>query len=408
MNLEIFHPSKVCNGIINIKGSKSITNRLLFLQSLYPSIKIINESNSEDTYVMKKALNSKNNFIDIGHAGTAMRFLTSYFSIVKDRQIILTGSKRMEERPIKILVDALRKLGAKILYQKKEGFPPIKIIGTDLMSKDISLSSNISSQYISSLMLLAPIIENGLRIKLIGKVTSEPYIKMTLELLKELGINSIFKKNIIEIKPKRKINQVSYKVESDWSSASYFYSLIALCNEGEIVLNNFNKKSIQGDSCLAKIYYLLGVMTKFDNGKLILSKKKIEIKNVLNLNLVNSPDIAQTIAVTCLGLGINCNLKGLHTLKIKETDRLLALKNEMTKLGSEISITNDSFHLKKINNTLNKSCLIKTYNDHRMAMAFAPLSINYPIQIEDFEVVKKSYPNFWTDLESIGFKTITS
>ena len=408
MNLEIFHPSKVCNGIINIKGSKSITNRLLFLQSLYPSIKIINESNSEDTAVMKKALNSKNNFIDIGHAGTAMRFLTSYFSIVKDRQIILTGSKRMEERPIKILVDALRKLGAKILYQKKEGFPPIKIIGTDLMSKDISLSSNISSQYISSLMLLAPIIENGLRIKLIGKVTSEPYIKMTLELLKELGINSFFKKNIIEIKPKRKINQVSYKVESDWSSASYFYSLIALCNEGEIVLNNFNKKSIQGDSCLAKIYYLLGVMTKFDNGKLILSKKKIEIKNVLNLNLVNSPDIAQTIAVTCLGLGINCNLKGLHTLKIKETDRLLALKNEMTKLGSEISITNDSFHLKKINNTLNKSCLIKTYNDHRMAMAFAPLSINYPIQIEDFEVVKKSYPNFWTDLESIGFKTITS
>ena len=408
MNLEIFHPSKVCNGVINIKGSKSITNRLLFLQSLYPSIKIINESNSEDTAVMKKALNSKNNFIDIGHAGTAMRFLTSYFSTAKDREIILTGSKRMEERPIKILVDALRKLGAKILYQKNEGFPPIKIIGTDLMSKDISLSSNISSQYISSLMLLAPIIDNGLRIKLIGKVTSEPYIKMTLELLKELGINSFFKKNIIEIKPKKKINQISYKVESDWSSASYFYSLIALCNEGEIVLNNFNKKSIQGDSCLAKIYYLLGVMTKFDNGRLILSKKKIEIKNVLNLNLVNSPDIAQTIAVTCLGLGISCNLKGLHTLKIKETDRLIALKNEMTKLGSEISITNNSFHLKKINNSLNKSCLIKTYNDHRMAMAFAPLSINYPIQIEDFEVVKKSYPNFWTDLESIGFKTITS
>ena len=408
MNLEIFHPSKVCNGLVNIKGSKSISNRLLFLKSLYPSIKIINESNSEDTNVMKKALKSNDNIIDIGHAGTAMRFLTSYFSIVKDRQIILTGSKRMEERPIKILVDALRKLGAKILYQKKEGFPPLIIIGTDLMSKDISLSSNISSQYISSLMLLAPIIDNGLRIKLIGKVTSEPYIKMTLELLKELGINSIFKKNIIEIKPKKKINQVSYKVESDWSSASYFYSLIALCNEGEIVLNNFNKKSIQGDSCLAKIYYSLGVMTKFDNGRLILSKKKIEIKNVLNLNLVNSPDIAQTIAVTCLGLGINCNLKGLHTLKIKETDRLLALKNEMTKLGSEISITNDSFHIKKINNTLNKSCLIKTYNDHRMAMAFAPLSINYPIQIEDFEVVKKSYPNFWTDLESIGFKTITS
>jgi len=408
MNLEIFHPSKVCNGVINIKGSKSITNRLLFLQSLYPSIKIINESNSEDTAVMKKALNSKNNFIDIGHAGTAMRFLTSYFSITKHREIILTGSKRMQERPIKILVDALRKLGAKILYQKNEGFPPIKIIGTDLMSKDISLSSNISSQYISSLMLLAPIIDNGLRIKLIGKVTSEPYIKMTLELLKELGINSFFKKNIIKIKPKKKINQISYKVESDWSSASYFYSIIALCEDGEIVLNNFNKKSLQGDSCLVKIYDLLGVLTRFDNGSLILSKKKIEVKNELNINLIDSPDIAQTIAVTCFGLGLNCNLKGLHTLKIKETDRLIALKNEMTKLGSEITITNDSFHIKKINNTLNKSCLIKTYNDHRMAMAFVPLSINYPIQIEDFDVVKKSYPNFWTDLESIGFETITS
>ena len=406
MNLEIFHPSKVCNGVINIKGSKSITNRLLFLQSLYPSIKIINESNSEDTAVMKKALNSKNNFIDIGHAGTAMRFLTSYFSTVKDREIILTGSKRMEERPIKILVDALRKLGAKILYQKNEGFPPIKIIGTDLMSKDISLSSNISSQYISSLMLLAPIIDNGLRIKLIGKVTSEPYIKMTLELLKELGINSFIKKNIIKIKPKKKINQISYKVESDWSSASYFYSIIALCEDGEIVLNNFNKKSLQGDFCLVDIYDSLGVSSRFDNGRLILSKKKIKVKNVLNLNLIDSPDIAQTIAVTCFGLGIKCNLKGLHTLKIKETDRLVALKNEITKLGSEVSVTNNSFHLKKIKKNENKNYLIKTYNDHRMAMAFAPLSIIYPIQIQNFEVVKKSYPNFWIDLESIGFKTI--
>ena len=257
-------------------------------------------------------------------------------------------------------------------------------------------------------MLLAPIIDNGLRIKLIGKVTSEPYIKMTLDLLKELGINSFFKKNIIKIKPKKKINQISYKVESDWSSASYFYSIIALCEDGEIVLNNFNKKSLQGDSCLVKIYDLLGVLTRFDNGSLILSKKKIEVKNELNINLIDSPDIAQTIAVTCFGLGLNCNLKGLHTLKIKETDRLIALKNEMTKLGSEITITNDSFHLKKINNTLNKSCLIKTYNDHRMAMAFVPLSINYPIQIEDFDVVKKSYPDFWSDLENIGFNITKS
>ena len=408
MNLEIFHPSKVCNGVINIKGSKSITNRLLFLQSLYPSIKIINESNSEDTAVMKKALNSKNNFIDIGHAGTAMRFLTSYFSTVKDREIILTGSKRMQERPIKILVDALKKIGAKISYQKKEGFPPLKIIGSNLKSKDIFLPANISSQYISSLILLAPILDNGLRIKLIGEITSIPYIKMTLKLLKELGVKSFFKKNIIEISPKKKINPISYKVESDWSSASYFYSIIALCKEGEIVLNNFNKKSLQGDSCLINIYDSLGVSSRFDDGRLILSKKKIEVKNILNLNLIDSPDIAQTIAVTCFGLSLNCNLKGLHTLKIKETDRLAALKTEMTKLGAEINITKNSFHLKNINNNIKKSNFLKTYDDHRMAMAFAPLSIHYPIQIEDFEVVKKSYPGFWNDLESIGFKTVKS
>ena len=408
MNLEIFHPSKICNGTINIKGSKSISNRLLFLQAIYPSIKIINLSNSEDTFIMKKALKSKNNLIDIGHAGTAMRFLTSYFSSIKDREIILTGSKRMQERPIKILVDVLKKLGAKISYEKKEGFPPIKIIGSNLKVNNVFLPANISSQYISSLILLAPILDNGLRIELIGQITSAPYIKMTIDILKALGINSFFEQKIIKIIPKKEIKNITYKVESDWSSASYFYSIIALCEEGEIVLNNFNKKSLQGDSCLVKIYDLLGVFTRFDNGSLILTKKKIEVKNELNINLIDSPDIAQTIAVTCFGLGLNCNLKGLHTLKIKETDRLVSLKKEITKLGSEVIITEDSFHLKKINNKINKSCLIKTYNDHRMAMAFAPLSINYPIQIEDFDVVKKSYPDFWSDLENIGFNITKS
>ena len=408
MKLEIFHPSKVCNGVINIKGSKSISNRLLFLKSLYPSIKIINESNSEDTNVMKKALKSKHNIIDIGHAGTAMRFLTSYFSILKDREIILTGSKRMQERPIKILVDVLKKIGAKISYTKKEGYPPLKIIGSNLKANNVFLPANVSSQYISSLILLAPILDKGLRIELIGEISSAPYINMTLDILKELGINSFFEKNIIKITPKKEIKNILYKVESDWSSASYFYSIIALCEDGEIVLNNFNKKSLQGDSCLVKIYDSLGVLSRFDNGRLILSKKKIEVKNELNINLIDSPDIAQTIAVTCLGLGLNCNLKGLHTLKIKETDRLVSLKNEITKLGSEVIITENSFHLNKTNNNIKKSCLIKTYNDHRMAMAFAPLSVNCPIQIEDFDVVKKSYPNFWSDLENIGFNITKS
>jgi len=406
MFLSLKNDSRNCFGSLRIFGSKSESNRLLILKAIFPGIKIRNISDSDDTKILSNALNSKSNEIDVNHAGTAMRFLTAFFSSIPGRKIILTGSNRMQERPIKILVEALKKLGAKISYEKIEGFPPLKIIGSNLKSKDISLPANISSQYISSLMLLAPTLDNGLRIKLIGEITSIPYIKMTLELLKELGINSFLKKNIIEVSPKKKVNQFSYKVESDWSSASYFYSIIALCKEGEIVLNNFNKKSLQGDFCLVDIYDSLGVSSRFDNGRLILSKKKIKVKNVLNLNLIDSPDIAQTIAVTCFGLGIRCNLKGLHTLKIKETDRLVALKNEITKLGSEVSVTNNSFHLKKIKKNENKNYLIKTYNDHRMAMAFAPLSISYPIQIQNFEVVKKSYPNFWIDLESIGFKTI--
>ena len=243
-----------------------------------------------------------------------MRFLTSYFSILKDREIILTGSKRMQERPIKILVDVLKKIGAKISYTKKEGYPPLKIIGSNLKANNVFLPANVSSQYISSLILLAPILDKGLRIELIGEISSAPYINMTLDILKELGINSFFEKNIIKITPKKEIKNILYKVESDWSSASYFYSIIALCEDGEIVLNNFNKKSLQGDSCLVKIYDSLGVLTRFDNGRLILSKKKIEVKNELNINLIDSPDIAQTIAVTCLGLGLNCNLKGLHTV----------------------------------------------------------------------------------------------
>ena len=398
---------------INVPGSKSIANRALILSFLTKSnTKFKNLPDSDDVLYMQKALKklkSKDKKISIntGNAGTTTRFLTA-ISPLLEKEIKIDGNKRMQERPIKILVDALKKLGAKISYQKKEGFPPLKIIGSNLKSKDIFLPANISSQYISSLILLAPILDNGLRIKLIGEITSIPYIKMTVKLLTELGVKSVFKYNTIEISPKRDLNPISYKVESDWSSASYFYSIIALCEEGEIVLNNFNNKSLQGDSCLVNIYDSLGVSSRFDNGRLILSKKKIEVKNVLNLNLIDSPDIAQTIAVTCFGLGLNCNLKGLHTLKIKETDRLDALKTEMTKLGAEINITKNSFHLKNINKNINKSNLLKTYNDHRMAMAFAPLSINYPIQIEDFEVVKKSYPGFWNDIESIGFKTIKS
>jgi len=404
MYLNLFHPSKICQGSIEVTGSKSISNRLLFMQSLYPSIKIYNESKSEDTLVMKKGLKSKNKIIDIGDAGTAMRFLTSYFSTRKGREVILTGSKRMQERPINILVEALNNLGAKIFYEKKEGFPPIKIIGNNLISNYVKLSANVSSQYISSLILLAPTLKNGLKIELIGNITSMPYIKMTLRLLKDLGINSILNKNFIQIDPKKEINNISYKIESDWSSASYYYSIMALCESGEIKLSDYKKNSLQGDSCLVKIYESLGVSSKFNDGSLILLKNKKVTSNKINLNLIDSPDIAQTIAVTCFGLGIDCQLTGLHTLKIKETDRLFALKTEMTKLGADISIFDNSLYLRKTNKKFNQNCLVESYNDHRMAMAFAPLSIKVPIQINDFKVVDKSYPNFWIDLERIGFQ----
>jgi 3-phosphoshikimate 1-carboxyvinyltransferase len=408
MHIELSHFSKECNGSINITGSKSISNRLLIIQSYFPSIKINNCSNSDDTNFLKLALKSDKNIIDINHAGTAMRFLTSFFSLQFGRRVTLTGSKRMQERPIKILVDALISLGAKILYDKNEGFPPLTITGSNLSSSEIKLPSNVSSQYISSLILIGPKMKNGLKIELTGNVTSRPYIKMTLKILSELGVRSSFINNIITVKPKKNINRTTIKIESDWSSASYYYSVMALCDYGQIKLNSFNKESLQGDCCLTSIYESLGVCSKYDGDTLTLSKNKKKLKKTISIDLINSPDIAQTIAVTCFGLGIGCELKGLHTLKIKETDRLSALYIELSKLGADISVTANSLLLLEPKNNFKKGCTVFTYEDHRMAMAFAPLSLKIPIKIQDPQVVNKSYPDFWKDFQSIGFQCIES
>ena len=397
---------KKCVGEIKITGSKSETNRLLILKELFKKISLSNISNSDDSNVMRKALNSDESIIDIGHAGTAMRFLTSFYAISDGREIVLTGSERMRERPIKILVDALNELGANIKYTGNKGYPPLKIKGKNISGGEIILPSNISSQYLTSLLLIGPRLKNGLKIKLSGQITSYPYVKLTLEFLKRIGVDleikrdSIFVKNITDIKEK------NIKIESDWSSASYFFSAVALSRFSNLKLSFFSTDSLQGDSILVKLYKKLGVVSKIKNGNLLLSKNsKFQKPNFINLNLNDTPDLAQTIAVTCLGLKINCQLNGLHTLKIKETDRLVALKNEISKFGASVKITNDSLHLIAKKN-LKHDVEIDTYNDHRMAMAFAPLALKNNLKIKNEQVVTKSYPAFWKDLQSIGFQVI--
>ena len=405
MSYLISHNNNSFSNSFEISGSKSESNRLLILNSIYGNLKIDNLSNSDDTVILDKYITSLENQIDVHHAGTAMRFLTALLSIKTNKQFVITGSNRMKERPIKILVDALNKLGANISYCDKNGYPPLMIKGQDIVGGEISLSSQISSQYISALMLIAPILKKGLLINLEGQITSKPYLEMTLAILKKIGINCYFKNNIISIESCATINNSSISVESDWSSLSYFYSTVALSSSSELNIGTFYKSSIQGDIRLSDIYTKLGVETKFIESSSRVSLKKINDFNRpdhIDLDLTENPDIAQTIAVTCFGLGISCDLFGLHTLKIKETDRLEALKTELSKLGAIVKITNNSFHLSS-SFSINTDISIETYNDHRMAMAFAPLALKTPLTIKNPEVVTKSYKDFWKDLKSLDF-----
>ena len=416
MNLLLQSSSIQQPASIKITGSKSETNRLLLLQALFPNLTLENTSNSDDSEVMSRALNSQltthnSQLIDVHHAGTAMRFLTSFFAIQEGKEVVLTGSSRMKERPIKILVDALNQLGAEISYEENEGFPPIKIRGKKLTQNKVSLPANVSSQYISALLLIAPKLENGLELTLEGEITSIPYIKMTLALLNEIGVTTSFVGNEISVKSQFTIHNSQFTIESDWSSASYWYSIVALSEIGfQVTLSSYKENSLQGDSALVEIYKNLGIETVFNKNEITIHKVENlkpdpsdnELaKQTLNFELNNCPDIAQTIAVTCFGLGIGCNLHGLHTLKIKETDRLEALKIELTKLGAKVSVTNNSLTLES-SNIIHQNVAINTYQDHRMAMAFAPLALKVSLTINEAEVVSKSYPGFWEDLEIIG------
>ena len=400
MNLSL-KSTQLEDAHIVIPGSKSESNRLLILRSLFKKLSLENISNSDDTNYLLNALSSKSSTIDIGHAGTAMRFLTSYFSLTTKKEIELRGSQRMHNRPIKTLVDSLREIGASIHYIDKEGYPPLLIKPSELISKNLIIDSSTSSQYISSLLLIAPKISGGLKIQLTGRETSKPYIDMTISLLKKIGVEITKTENKISVCELQKIEFKKHHIESDWSSASYFYSVVALAKIGySLKLSKFYFKSLQGDSKVADIYKSFGVKTTYLDDLVIL--KKIESNTEkFSFDLISNPDLAQTICVTCLGLGIKCNLTGLHTLKIKETDRLFALKNELSKFNLKVKITDDSISFDNVD-FLKPNVVIETYDDHRMAMSFACLATKVKIIIKEPEVVSKSYSSFWSDLERIA------
>jgi len=383
---------------ISLPASKSISNRALILNALaYSPYEIENLSDCDDTRVMVKALDSSDTTFDIGAAGTAMRFLTAFLSKTVGEWVI-TGSERMKQRPIKLLVDALNKLGARIEYVEKEGFPPLRIFGSALTGGEIHLSGGVSSQYISALMMIAPYMQNGLKIILDGKIISKPYIEMTLKMMAEFGAIVRFKENEITIKPQT-YKPIRYKVESDWSAASYWYEILSILGKGEIFLKGLYENSFQGDSKVAVLFEQLGVKTEYQSEGVLITATKNNV-SAFEYDFVDQPDLAQTFAVTCCLKGIPFNFNGLQSLKIKETDRIVALTNELHKLGFVLSEPAEG-QLAWSGERCEQAEIISiaTYEDHRMAMAFAPAALVTPLSVEYPEVVSKSYPNFWKDFE---------
>ena len=384
MNYKISHPTKVVNCEIDLPSSKSISNRLLIIQALCKeNFMIENLSDSDDTKSLELALNSKSNLIDVGAAGTTFRFLTSYLSTLVGEEYILTGSERMKERPIKELVDSLKELDAEIEYIEEENFPPLKIKGAELKSKKIKIDGSVSSQFISSILLVSPTIKGGLELKIKGNLVSKPYVLMTLNLMKEFGIKWDWTWNKITIEEQNYKAQ-NYTVESDWSAATFWFQIASLSENCNIKLNGLAKNSIQGDKEVRGIFKNLGVESEFANKQLILTKIP-EGTFPEKVDFIETPDIYQSLKCTLFAKGISTEISGVQTLKDKETNRISAVENEMKKL--------------------HQSKIIETYNDHRMAMSFAPLCLKYgKLQINNAEVVSKSYPNFWEDLKKGGFK----
>ncbi|WP_298950261.1 3-phosphoshikimate 1-carboxyvinyltransferase [uncultured Nonlabens sp.] len=407
---------------LTISGSKSESNRWLILQALYKNLDIENLSDSDDSDHLSHVLKSEESILDIGHAGTAMRFGTAFFASQEGREITLTGSDRMKQRPIGILVDALNSLGAEVSYLEKEGFPPLKINGKKIQGGKLSVDGSVSSQFLTALLLIAPSFENGLQLEIYGDLTSRPYLEMTVDILKQLGVNVNFSSGnkvvelasstqkineLIEVKPLHNNAITNALVESDWSSAGYWYSWVAMQEVGyEMSLSFYQENSLQGDSELVQIYKPLGVETVFVENGIRLVKIDQQLPDIVMLDLTNEPDQAQTIFGTCLGLGIDAHLTGLHTLKIKETDRIEAMKTVGARFRqSEITTTNDSIKLHfKTPSSFNPEVTVDTYQDHRMAMAFAPLCMKTELIINKGMVVTKSYKNFYKDLNKVNVR----
>lgn len=403
MQYKIFAPKEI-NATIQLPASKSISNRALILKAMaMDTTPVKNLSDCDDTLVMIDAFTMTSSLIDVKAAGTSMRFLTAFLAHLPGEWII-TGTERMQERPIHVLVDALVSLGARIEYLGKIGCPPLKIKGSALEGGEIHLSGGVSSQFISALLMVAPNMRQGLVIHLEGNVISKPYIKLTLGMMKSFGVNARWEGNTIYINPDI-YKPTDYLVESDWSAASYWYSMVSLANKAEVELKGLFKDSMQGDSKVAELFLDLGVDTEFTNDGVRLRKTDRIVKKMFH-DFVNEPDLAQTFVVTCCMLNIPFLFTGLQSLKIKETDRIEALKVEMKKLGYVITDRENSimeWNGERCEPVANAA--IKTYEDHRMAMAFAPAAFKLDsLNIAEPHVVSKSYPAYWEDLTEIGFK----
>ena len=401
MQIKVTAPAKI-HTTIQLPSSKSISNRALIINALgngthHPE----NLSDCDDTRVMIRALNDDKETIDIMAAGTAMRFLTAYLSVTPGARII-TGTERMQQRPIQVLVNALRELGADIEYVANDGFPPLRITGRELRKDTISLPGNVSSQYISALLMIAPVLTNGLTIRLTGDIISRPYINLTLQLMNDFGVRAEWTDRL-KVEPQA-YHSTPFYVESDWSAASYWYQIVALSKEAEVTLPGLFKDSYQGDSQVAGIFRSLGVETIYKDKTVILKKNGKSVER-LDYDFINQPDLAQTFVVTCALLNIPFRFSGLQSLKIKETDRMAALITEMRKLGYILHETDGSvLSWEGERCTTEEHPAIDTYEDHRMAMAFAPTCLALPeILINNPQVVSKSYPRYWEDLRQAGF-----
>ena len=404
MKYLISKPEKTISGTIHLPSSKSISNRILIINALsYSPYEVQNLSGSDDTRVMQQVLSSNSSFFDIGHAGTAMRFLTAFLAQIVGEWII-TGSERMKQRPIRILTDALRELGAKIEYTDQEGFPPLKILGTHLKGKVLELDGSVSSQYISALLMIAPTLEGGLTLHLKNRIISRSYISLTLKLMHQFGIQYSWEGNEIRIEEQDYL-PVRFMVESDWSGASYWYEILALASEGEIELTNLQMDSLQGDCAIVPWFRQFGIESKPIGNSIFIKKIRDIHPPCLQADFTENPDVAQTMAVLCILKGVPFHFTGLETLKIKETDRIAALQHELAKFGAQVTEPGNgelqwdgSFPLRKAD----VPC-ISTYHDHRMALAFAPAAFTGGIEIDDPMVVTKSYPGYYDDLRQAGF-----